>query len=100
MLYLVIICLAPGLEWYIPGLEIDLYSRVWLFSFGWACAAWVCCSVLINIDDLLFYCFTILKCLLNADFANEPYSMPFFGILVHLHSCCVACGVFHVLTLQ
>nr|ABA92079.1 retrotransposon protein, putative, unclassified [Oryza sativa Japonica Group] len=22
---------APGLEWYIPGLEIDLYSRVWLF---------------------------------------------------------------------
>ncbi len=26
-----VINLAPGLEWYILGLEIDLYSRVWLF---------------------------------------------------------------------
>ena len=26
-----VINLFPGLEWYIPGLEIDLYSRVWLF---------------------------------------------------------------------
>ncbi len=28
---MVITCLAPGLEWYIPGLEIELCSRDWLF---------------------------------------------------------------------
>jgi hypothetical protein len=28
---MLIICLAPGLEWLIPGLEIELCNRDWLF---------------------------------------------------------------------
>nr|AAO73243.1 putative gag-pol polyprotein [Oryza sativa Japonica Group]ABF97009.1 retrotransposon protein, putative, Ty3-gypsy subclass [Oryza sativa Japonica Group] len=30
---------APGLEWYIPGLEIDLYSRI--CTAGYGCSEWL-----------------------------------------------------------
>ena len=58
---------------------------------GWACAAWVCCSVLIKILINYSTVLLLLNVLLNAAFANEPYIMPSFGILVQLHICCVAC---------
>ena len=63
--YLVIICLAPGLE-------LDLYSRVWLFRMvgpvqhGCAVQCWL--KFLINYSTVLL----LLNVLLNAAFANEP----------------------------
>ena len=46
MLKLVIICLAPGLEWIIPGLEIRSVQPGMVVQDGRACAAWVCCIAL------------------------------------------------------
>ena len=66
---------------------------------GWACTAWVCCSVLIKISDYLLHCFTSLKCFAKCCFCKWAYIMPSFGILVHLHICCVACWVCHMLIL-
>ena len=80
MLYLVIICLAPGLE-------LDLYSRVWLFRMvgpvqhGCAVQCWL--KFLINYFTVLF----LLNVLLNAAFANEPI---LYHPLVSLCTCIFA----------
>ncbi len=75
---MIVINLAPGLEWYIPGLEIDLYSRVWLFRMigpvQHGCA--VQCGLILTINYSTVLEFS--NVLLNAAFANEPYIMPFF----------------------
>ena len=67
----IIICLAPGLE-------IRSVQPGMVVQDGWACAAWVCCSVLIkiliNYSTVLF----LLNVLLKAAFANEPI---FYAIL-------------------